>query len=91
MARLLNADASASVDSAAVNVPARERDAYRIVQVVISAAATVKIQGRAATDLPWVDVKEYTADGADAVAMFPEMRASVTGNTGTVTVELDNK
>jgi len=90
MARLLNADVTASVDSAAVGVSRRSRDDYRLVQVVISAAATVSIQGRAAADLPWVEVKEYTASGADPVAMFPEMRASVTLNTGTVTVELDN-
>jgi hypothetical protein len=67
-----------------------DRREYGRCQVEITAAATVKIQGRIAVTAPWVDLKTYTASGADVVALFPEMRIDVTGNTGTVNGWLRN-
>ena len=91
MARLINAETAASGTGDTFPVSRRSRDEYRLVQVDISAGTpNVTIQGRVATDMPWVEVIVYTASGADAVAMFPEMRAIWDTNTGTISVELDN-
>lgn len=59
-----------------------------LAQVVISAAATVNIQGRLSSSLAYVTLATVTATGIAVVPICPEMRASVTGNTGTVTVDL---
>lgn len=79
----------AAEDGNPYQTPFETRGVYRPVQVALTAAATVKIQGRAAPDLPWVDLVEITASGAEAVFAMREVRASVTGNTGDVEVEYD--
>lgn len=86
--RLMDAQAG-NVDSAAFQTLDRDRYHYRMVQVSLSAAANVKVQGRNAPDLPWIDIYTFSASGAQSISVWREMRASVTGNTGTVTVHLD--
>lgn len=87
MARLITTATNES--GAAVWFKFKMRGMYRPVQADISAAATVTIEGRAATDLAWVPLHEFTADGAENVLVMYEMRATVADNTGTVDVELD--
>jgi hypothetical protein len=59
------------------------------VQAAISDTATVIVQGRCASTLPWVTLATFTESGAVAVLMLPQMRASVTDHTaGTVDVAL---
>ena len=57
-------------------------------QVEITGAATVKCQGRADSEAPWVDIAEYDADDMNAddsaatwVTLMPEMRANVSAYT----------
>lgn len=54
------------------------------VQVSISAAATVTVEGRLSVDAPWVSLTELTADGIQPIALVTQLRFSVSGNTGTV-------
>lgn len=79
----------ASLDGDSFVTQGFNRGGWRAVQVEITTAATVTVQGRCAADMPWVDLVEMTESGADMVSHMPRMRAVVTGNTGTVRVELD--
>lgn len=62
-----------------------------LVQIDISGAATVQIQGRLASDLDWIDLldADATASTLKVIAACPEMRANVSAYTsGTVDVVL---
>ena len=60
-----------------------------LVQVEITGAATVVLQGRAAPDAPWVDVFTTTVSAASGVMLFPQMRAIVSARTsGNISVWL---
>lgn len=51
-------------------------------QVQITGTASVNIEGRAASDAPWVVLATVTETGSDAVNALPHMRANVTAATG---------
>ena len=60
-----------------------------IVQVDGITSAKVLIQGRLDSGLGWVTIATFTADGAKAVTIFPEMRSDVdTYGSGTINVRL---
>lgn len=65
------------------------RGTYRIVQVAVSASAMVQIQGRLKAQMPWHTIETFTESGAKSVALFTHMRLVLTGNTGTVSAEID--
>lgn len=57
--------------------------------VDISATGSVELQGRISPDAPWVVLATVNTAGATSTniaRMFPEMRANVTANTGTIRV-----
>ena len=50
-----------------------------LVQVSLGGGTgNVLIQGRMHSSHSWVTIKTFTADGADEVSMFPQMRAKTT-------------
>ena len=58
-----------------------------IVQVDGITDATVQIQGRLQGDLDWVTIATFTADNAQSIMLFPEMRANCSAYVGgTITV-----
>ena len=60
-----------------------------VVQVDGITSATVLIQGRLDSSLDWVTIATFTAAGAKAVTIFPEMRSDVdVYSSGTITVKL---
>lgn len=67
-----------SAASTAVNVSENPYNTTCIVQVDYAASVTGNcvIQGRLASDMPWVDVWTFTADGAKVVDRYPDMRVS---------------
>ena len=88
--KLIDASTAGSENSSVAFVTTPQRiDGYRVFKVVISGAATVLLQGRMHADDAWHTIETYTATGADSVAMFPQMRTSMSGNNGTVDAWLD--
>jgi hypothetical protein len=70
----------------------KDRDRYQkhLVQVDITGTATVVIQGRTYADMSWINIATYSANAADVIQVFPEMRAVSSGmSAGSVKVELD--
>lgn len=53
-----------------------------------SSTSTVVIQGRVPPCAGWVDIATLTNGDAKIVAIFPQMRANISANAGTVTVAL---
>lgn len=83
-------DVSANTTGASFFIDDGERHFPKIVQVDITGTATVTVQGRTYPDMQWITIATYTSSGADAVQLFPEMRAVASGMTSaTVKVELD--
>lgn len=83
-------DVAANTNGAVFYIDDAERREARVVQVEITGTATVKIQGRASSDLSWIDIKTYTATGADPITLYPEMRAVSSGMAAaTAKAELD--
>lgn len=80
---------AASVDTDPVFFESQDRGIFRPLQVDISSAATVSVQGRNAPDMNWIEVASFTATGADSVMVFREMRTQISGNDGSVTVDID--
>lgn len=64
----------------------RHNDEHGLAQVEITGSGNVSIQGRLSADSPWVAIKEYTASGADVIAIFPQMRVVLSSVSGTVNV-----
>lgn len=62
----------------------RQQHEYGTFQAKVTAAATVKLQGRLSPDADWVDIATVTASGITVVALCPLMRVNVSGNTGIV-------
>lgn len=88
--KLINASTASSEDSAVAYANTNRRvEGYRVFKVVISSAATVLIQGRFHADDAWHTIKSYTATGSDSIALFSQMRTSMSGNNGTVDAWLD--
>lgn len=56
------------------------------IQVSISAAATVSVQGRLSNDAPWVELISITADALQPIAMVPYLQFVITANTGSVSM-----
>lgn len=81
--------AAASADGEAYFTQFETRGTYRPVHVDIAGSGTVSVQGRAAPDLDWVELHEFTATGAEMVAAMREVRAVVSGGGGAVEVEYD--
>lgn len=85
-------DVTTNTDGAVfdIHIDDRSEGGYATVQVQITGTATVVVQGRAAPDLGWVDIKSYTASGSDKIALFRQMRAISSGmSSATAKVELD--
>ncbi len=88
--KLIDASTESSEDSSTAFVTTPDRvDGYRVFKIVISSAATVLLQGRFHADDGWHTINTYTATGAESVALFPQMRTSMSGNNGTVSAWLD--
>jgi len=87
---LLDDVTSGSSTGAAVQAQNYRSKEYGIVQVKITNAATVKLQGRTSANLEFEDIldSDLVASGAIRVTLFPLMRATVAGNNGTTRVEL---
>ena len=89
--RLISASTASSEDSAVsyITHPDRRKEGYRVFTIVVSSAASVILQGRMNQDDAWHAINTYTATGAESVALFPQMRTSMSGNDGTVSAWLD--
>lgn len=87
---MITAETGAAVTSPTVEVGVRVRKEYRIVQASVTAAGNIVIEGRTDPAMPWVTAHTFTASGAVSLALFKEMRAVLTGNTGTVDVFIDD-
>lgn len=88
MLTLFTAEAG-SVTSPTVGVRTSERKEFRLVQVDISVAGTVSIQGRLGESFEWVEVTSFTASGGASISLYPQMQAVITGNTGVVDAAID--
>ncbi len=89
--KFINASVETGTENSSVayvTTPSRI-DGYRVFKVVISSAATVLLQGRFNSDDAWHTINTYTATGAESIALFPQMRTSMSGNDGTVSAWLD--
>jgi len=88
--KFIDGSVAASEDSSvAYPVTPRRVEGYRVFKVVVSSAATVLLQGRFHADDAWHTINTYTATGSEAVALFPQMRTSMSGNDGTVSAWID--
>ena len=76
----------ATGDSSAINFQDFELNQYALCQVEITGTCTIVVQGRIDSAFGWVDLYTFTADGAQQVAKFPQMRFSVTTLAGSDTV-----
>lgn len=85
--RFADAIADAALDTQAAGIEFGAQGDYRLVQCTISAAASVVVQGRLAPDQVWADLHTFTESGIASILMAPQMRLSITGNTGTVTAD----
>lgn len=59
-----------------------------VVQVIITVAATVVLEGRNSPSHPWSPIGTYTSSYFGLVPMASEIRAAFTGNTGSVSVSI---
>ena len=89
MTLLVDDTADATLDTAFIHFTFKERGTYRIVQVEITATATVLIQGRLSARFPWATIETFTQSDAKSAALFTHMRVSLSDNTGNVSVEID--
>lgn len=48
---------------------------------IVGTSAALDVEGRMSSDLPWVALKNYTADAIDEVVLCPEMRVNITAVT----------
>lgn len=87
--RLFNAEAGASATSSVITPKGQFLGTQQLWQVTVTVAGTVTLQGRLSSDLPWVTVATTTSTAAALVQIWPEMRATLTGNTGSVDLALD--
>jgi len=88
--KLIDASVASTEDSATAFVTTPDRvDGFRVFKVVVSSSATILLQGRFHADDGWHTINTYTATGAESVALFPQMRTSMSGNDGTVSAWLD--
>ena len=87
--RLFNGETGATATSSVIVPKDRYHGTQQLWQVNETAAGTVTLQGRMSSDLPWVTVATTTGTVDALVQIWPEMRADLTGNTGTVDLALD--
>lgn len=81
---------STTETSQTVHVQKYDQDSAKAVQVNISVAATVTLQGRADPTGEWHTIATFaSSDMINAASLPSQVRADITGNTGTVTVDLD--
>jgi len=87
---LLNAVA-ADTNGTAVTLINRTGSKEGLFQYAITGTVTLKIQGRVNPNAAWVDVASVVASGAQAVTLYPQMRAVTSGMaSGTCTAWLFN-
>lgn len=86
---ILDQSTDAATTTPLFSATLRERGVYRIAHILITASAIVLVQGRLSARLPWHTIETFTSSDAKSVALFTHMRVVVTGNTGTVHVEID--
>jgi len=86
--------ATTTVNGAAHQTQAKF-DEDGIVQISVTNAPTVKMQGRAAPDAPWIDIilnaagdKSTTSDGYFTIPLFPEIRATVLAGVANAVVSV---
>jgi hypothetical protein len=87
--RFMHEETNATVDSAPIAFHKTQRGVYRPCQASIGSAATCTIQGRNDTGMPWADLHEFTASGAENVLIMRWMRVSMTGNDDNVSIDVD--
>ncbi len=81
---------STTETSQTVHVQKYDQDSAKAVQVNISVAAAVTLQGRADPTGEWHTIATFaSSDMINAASLPSQVRADITGNTGTVTVDLD--
>lgn len=81
--QLVQNNISASADTE-FSVPYIESGDYGVAQVEITNTATVNLQGKLHTDMPWVTIKAFTASGAERFTVMPLMRFNTTITSGNV-------
>ena len=59
-----------------------------IVQVEGINDETIQIQGRLEGGMSWVTIATFTADDAQSIMLFPEMRLNMSSGTGSVTARI---
>lgn len=59
-----------------------------IVQVEGINDETIQIQGRLEGGMSWVTIATFTADDAQSIMLFPEMRLNMSAGTGSVTARI---
>jgi hypothetical protein len=87
--------ASTTVNGTAFPITAKF-DEDGVVQVSTTNSPTVRIQGRASPEAPWInivlnaagDTSTTTAGGYFTLPLFPEMRASVTAGVANAVVDI---
>lgn len=80
---LLRAASSTGPSSAVLTSEGQERDEV-VVQLVISATASVAVEARLGDNLPWVVVETLTQSGLKVYGRLPQLRLNIIANTGTV-------
>jgi hypothetical protein len=81
--------------SGSVFSPVAKHNEDAIVQVSMSVACTVRLQGRSASTAPWVNIRltpagdtSFTTSGYGTIPLFPEMRVDITGGASTSDVKV---
>jgi hypothetical protein len=62
--------------------PQRNLDESGQFQAEITGTCDVTLQGRVASDAPWVDIVTLSATGLKVVAIFPQLRVVTTWTDG---------
>lgn len=90
MTVFFNSVVTATANSSVRTTHHDRRGVKRLFQASISVAGTVTLQGRVSGEMPWVTITSRTASGAELVDVYPEMQCTLAGNTGSVSVVLDD-
>lgn len=62
---------------------------YGIYQANITGTATVTLYGRTSSNMPWIQVSQFTSSGSERITLFPEMKDTVSSySSGTVRTEI---
>lgn len=84
----LVAAGSAAADTSATIYPYTNGNPTGVVQTSISSAGTVLIQGRLTDSHDWITLATVTASEIAEIVLCTQMRATWSGNTGVISVTL---